>query len=143
MTDEELSYVDNKGVQIGYYEQEIHDNRGITLEIKSDSNGVNSLLKYYKRLKSEINDEKEKPIYKVLKQSVLNNLDLKIVDPTDIDKIIADTGLTARKIRDFFRNQRKRYIKPISEMLTEEFHQIVRKANMPDQYIIDYINDLA
>jgi len=43
-----------------------------------------------------------------------------------INDLVIKTGLDSRQVRDFYRNQRKRYILPISKLLDEEIHDLMK-----------------
>ena len=76
-----------------------------------------------------------------------NFLSEHINDPSpkssDIDKFINETGMTKEKVKNFFKNQRKRHLIPISQKLDRDFEILVNKINEDDPSIDGYMKKLS
>lgn len=115
-----------------------------TTEYDMQSNAIQRLIQALTKVKSKIVDSQKLGNKEgLLFHEVLSQFSNPTFTKEDVYILVQQTGYTERKIRDFFRNQRKRTFKPIYNALAEEMTDLKRRVCEISPYDQQYIDELC
>ena len=118
------------------YEMENHD-----IRYKSNSSSIMRLAQYCSKIKTSIShlEQPTKELWVYLAKHI-NKPQLSSAEITELQE---RTSLERSQIRDFFKNQRKRYIIPISNALDEDFKKLAEILADDEESLNGYLNKIS
>ena len=116
-----------------------------TEQFDNESEGLIRLKKFIDETKAEIKSNitlaKNDPRI-LLKAHLIHNLNDPFVTPVDIDSLCQKCSLTKRQVRDFFRNQRKRFVSPLNSQFETEIAKKLESIQLLDCFIDSFLMEL-
>ena len=123
------------------YQGLIDEMSDFNIRYKSNSSSVIEMMNY-----CSVIEKKKKELYEpthYLWEFLSDNINDPSPKTSDIEEFINKTGMAKEKVKNFFKNQRKRHLIPLSQKLDRDFEILVDKINEDDPTIDGYMQKIS